>query len=222
MEALSSLSDELGNPGVDKLLLEARRRQLDVTRRDVVSLVRRQGQRQLFKPLQPSRGKSATENYSARYQADLADLSTTPSKGYKYFLLVVNLFSREVWAEPLTAKTPAQVVVAMQKIFESLPGKPQVISTDDGPEYRGQVAAYLKQEATEHRTHVGRDDVNANAASDRAMQNIKARLARIMARRETTEWSESCRRRSLATTRPFTSPCTSLPKKFLTPRMSSS
>ena len=76
MEALAELSDQLGNPGARRLHLEARRRGIQVTRKQVEDLVKRQGQRQIFQPVQPSKGKSAAEGYSARYQADLADMSS--------------------------------------------------------------------------------------------------------------------------------------------------
>ena len=88
MEALAELSDQLGNPGAQKLYLEARRRKIPVSRAQVQDLVKRQGQRQLFQPVQPSKGQSAAEGYSARYQADLADMSTTPSKGCRFFLFL--------------------------------------------------------------------------------------------------------------------------------------
>ena len=106
MQALAELSDQLGNPGAQKLYLEARRRKIPVSRAQVQDLVKRQGQRQLFQPVQPSKGKSAAEGYSARYQADLADMSTTPSKGFPFFLVLVNVFSRQASAIPVRSENP--------------------------------------------------------------------------------------------------------------------
>ena len=135
MQALAELSDQLGNPGAQKLYLEARRRKIPVSRAQVQDLVKRQGQRQLFQPVQPSKGQSAAESYSARYQADLADMSTTPSKGFRYFLFLVNVFSREAWAAPLRSKEPTAVAPALRRLLEALPERPQVLSTDDGAEF---------------------------------------------------------------------------------------
>ena len=87
MEALAKLSDELGNPGVAKLHLEAKRRKIRVSKAQVQDLVKRQGARQLFQPVQKSQGKSAAESYSTRYQADLADMRHTPSSGFTYFII---------------------------------------------------------------------------------------------------------------------------------------
>ena len=62
MEALAKLSDELGNPGVAKLHLEAKRRNIKVTKQQVQELVKRQGARQLFQPVQKSQGANAAES----------------------------------------------------------------------------------------------------------------------------------------------------------------
>lgn len=189
MEALVELSDQLGNPGAAKLFLEAKRRKIKVSRAQVEALVKRQGNRQLFNPVQPSRGKSAAESYSARYQADLADMVNSPSKGFRYFIVLVNVFSREVYAEPLRNKEPVTVAAGLQKLIGALPEKPQVLSTDDGTEFSQHVDDFLQSAGIAHKQHVGKNDVNALAVLDRALQNIKARLARLMARTE-GEWAD--------------------------------
>ena len=190
MQALAELSDQLGNPGAQKLFLEARRRKIPVTRAQVQNLVKRQGQRQLFQPVQPSRGKSAAEGYSARYQADLADMSTTPSKGFRYFLFLVNVFSREAWAAPLHSKEAVVVAQALRELLEGLPEPPQVIATDEGVEFGGAAGRLLQSRNIAHKTHVGKQDINALGVLDRALQNVKARLARIMARDDAKEWAD--------------------------------
>ena len=189
MQALGELSDELGNPGAAKLFLEARRRKNKVSRQQVQDLVKRQGARQLFQPVQKSQGKSAAESYSARFQADLADMSTTPSRGHTYFLILANVFSRQVSAEALRSKEPLSVAPALRRLVEALPEKPQVLSTDGGAEFARHVADYLASAGIAHKTHVAKQDVNALAVEDRTLQNIKARMSRIMARSEKTgEW----------------------------------
>ena len=192
MEALAELSDQLGNPGSRRLHLEARRRGIRVSRKQVEDLVKRQGQRQIFQPVQPSKGKSAAEGYSARYQADLADMSSTPSKGFRYFLVLVNVFSREAWAAPLPSKEAGAVAPALRGLLEGLPEPPQVLSTDEGTEFGGAVGDLLQSLGIAHRTHVGKQDINALGVLDRALQNVKARLARMMARSDSddAEWAD--------------------------------
>ncbi len=78
MEALRALSHKLGSPGVEKLWIAARTRGLPVTKAQVYDLVRRQGERQLFMPVRPSLGKSASEGIDVRFQMDLIDWRTEP------------------------------------------------------------------------------------------------------------------------------------------------
>ena len=191
MQALAELSDQLGNPGAQKLYLEARRRKIPVSRAQVQDLVKRQGQRQLFQPAQPSKGQSAAEGYSARYQADLADMSTTPSKGFRYFLFLVNVFSREAWAVPVRSKEPTSVAPALRRLLEALPERPQVLATDDGAEFTQHAEDVLNSLGIAHKTHTSKQDVNALSVLDRALQNVKARLARTMARAEGKEWADA-------------------------------
>ena len=169
MQALAQLSNELGNPGVAKLHLEAKRRKLRVSKQQVQDLVKRQGARQLFQPVQKSAGKSAAESYSARYQADIADMSTTPSRGFKYFLILVNVYSREVSASALKSKEPTAVAPALKRLIEKLPEKPQVLSTDDGSEFTQHVEDYLQTAGIAHKTHVAKQDVNALAVAPRVL-----------------------------------------------------
>ena len=187
MEELARLSDQLGNPGAQKLFLEAKRRRIRVSQAQVTDFVKRQGARQLFQPAQPSKGKSAAEGYSARYQADLADMSTSPSKGNRYLLFLVNVFSREASAAPLQTKEPSTVTAGRRQLLEALPEKPQVLSTDGGAEFTQQVDDLLGAPGIAHKAHVSKQDVNALSVLDRALQNVKARLARIMARSDKTE-----------------------------------
>eukprot|EP00969_Alexandrium_andersonii_P339234 14995722-Alexandrium_andersonii.AAC.1 len=59
---------------------------------------------------------------------------------------------------------------------------PQVVSTDDGLEFAGRVNDALFLLDVAHKTHVAQRDINALGVLDRALQNVKARVARIMAR----------------------------------------
>lgn len=52
------------------------------------------------------------------FQADLVEMPyKEENKGYRYILVVIDTFSKYVWAEPLENKTGDEVSKAMQKIF---------------------------------------------------------------------------------------------------------
>ena len=61
LQQLATLSGELGNPGAAALYTTARKRKIEVSRAEVKEFVSKQGQKQLFAPVQPAKGKSATE-----------------------------------------------------------------------------------------------------------------------------------------------------------------
>ena len=69
------------------------------------------------------------------FGADLVDMRSLSkqNKGFKYILMVEDVFSKYGWAEPLKFKTGASVKVALEKIFkEQIPKK---IWADKGTEF---------------------------------------------------------------------------------------
>ena len=65
---LTELAQRLGTPGASKLYAAARRRSIRVTKDQVRNFVRTKGQKQLFRPLPPSKGATANESIDMRYQ----------------------------------------------------------------------------------------------------------------------------------------------------------
>lgn len=69
------------------------------------------------------------------FQADLVEMIPYSSfnKGYKYILVVINCFSKFVFALPLKSKTAQEVTVAMEKILKQQ--TPVNLQTDGGREF---------------------------------------------------------------------------------------
>lgn len=69
------------------------------------------------------------------FQADLVDMIaySKENKGYKYILVVINCFSKFVWAVPLKTKSGVEVTAAMKKVFEMQ--RPNNLQTDMGKEF---------------------------------------------------------------------------------------
>ncbi len=70
--------------------------------------------------------------------ADLIDMMTyaKENEGYAYILLVINVFSKYLWREPLKTKTDREVIEAFDRMFCTLP-KFSHIHTDWGKEFTG-------------------------------------------------------------------------------------
>ena len=127
MDDLRRLAADLGNPGVGPLWLAARRSGLDVTKKQVTDFVRKRGEKQVFQPVQPAKGKTVAAGADTTFQMDLADLKNSPeireSATYKVFLVVVNAFDRFTYARNLRTKEPKEVREALGSIIASLPAK---------------------------------------------------------------------------------------------------
>ena len=73
MDQVIPLAESLGNPGLEKLWEAIRREGLEtqVTKDEVRSYLSKLGEKQIFKPLPPSLGKTASEDWKTRGQMDL-------------------------------------------------------------------------------------------------------------------------------------------------------
>ena len=65
------------------------------------------------------RGKVMVKGIGDQFDADLASMSdyAKDNNGYKYFLAVIDVFSRYAWIEPLKDKTADSIVKAFKKII---------------------------------------------------------------------------------------------------------
>lgn len=91
--------------------------------------------------------KSARVNFERRrvlvkglddlFQADLVEMIpyAKQNKGYRYILVVIDVFSKYVWAEAVKNKTSQNIVKAMKKIFSESKRIPKNMQTDHGKEF---------------------------------------------------------------------------------------
>ena len=74
-EHVQDVQRKVGNVGVEKIFLEAKRRKVPGITREAVSLyLATDESKQLFKPLPKSKGKTASEAQQFRAQMDLIDM----------------------------------------------------------------------------------------------------------------------------------------------------
>ena len=73
-------------------------------------------------------------------QADLVEMQPYSkfNRGYRYILVVINVFSKYVWAEPVKTKSGKDVAAAMKTILHTLKTNPQNLQTDRGTEFFNQ------------------------------------------------------------------------------------
>jgi hypothetical protein len=181
---LTDLVQETGARSVTRLKFHARKRGWNPTKADLTAVVNSLGEKQVLMPLQPARGQTATDGIGMRIFVDLADFKEAPDKGMRYFVVLIDVFNREVWTAPLPNKEQETVRPILRDILKGLvdaaPGQTEIF-TDAGQEFQGSVDAMLQAEDLVHRTKShGKLDTNALAVVDRAIQNVKTRIAQIM------------------------------------------
>lgn len=75
------------------------------------------------------------------FQADLVEMIpyAHQNKGYRYILMVIDVFSKRAWAKELKNKTGEEVTKAMASIFTDFPNHiPKNLHTDQGKEFYNQ------------------------------------------------------------------------------------
>lgn len=119
--------------------------------------------------------------------ADLIDMSTYKSanNGYVFILLVIDVFSKYVWCQPLKNKSNKSVVDAFKTVFDTSP-KFWYLRTDLGKEFAGSYTQhFLKQQGIKH--FASHNDHHANIA-ERCIKSLKSRLTRYLIYKQTEQW----------------------------------
>lgn len=81
--------------------------------------------------------------YGDLTQADLAFFPESPG-GYKYILILIDAFSRHLFAEPLKTKTADEVGKAFEKIFNEFGSQIAKLETDEGTEFTANRTLFKK------------------------------------------------------------------------------
>ena len=123
----------------DNLYKEARKRNKKLTRKDVISWLDAQLPYTLHKPARVNFKTRSVVVYDIdeQWQMDLVDLSKLSkfNDNYKYLLVIIDVFSKSAWVEPLKAKNAKDLKKAMEKVFKESKRQPKLIQTDKGTEF---------------------------------------------------------------------------------------
>ena len=146
---MRDLYAEIGRPGAAKFHREARARGYNINRETAKSFVQGRPSNQLLAPRPKYEGKSVATERNAVWQADLIDRANQSGQ-HKYALVVSDVHTREVHAEPLKNKTPAETAKAFKEIINEEGDAPKQLTTDQGGEFRGAFAKEAKEHAIVH------------------------------------------------------------------------
>jgi len=119
-----------------------------------------------------------------QYDADLMDLRRISkyNKGYKYVLIMIDVFSRYVWAQPMKRKKEKNAIEVFKKIFETAP-LPLRLRTDKGGEFTGGlIKKFFREQKIQH--FVTWNEIKANYA-ERVIQTLKKKIFRYLTLKRT-------------------------------------
>lgn len=94
---------------------------------------------ELHKPARKKfkRRKVVIKGLNDLWQADLVEMIpyARQNRGYRYILVIINTFSKFVWAEPIKRKSAEEVSKVFKKIVKSVRTPPKNLQTDMGKEF---------------------------------------------------------------------------------------
>lgn len=126
------------------------------------------------------RGRVIAQRRFDQFDADLADMKNISEKNdnTQYLLIVIDVFSRFLWVEPLQTKAGEDIVKAFTKIF-TRGQKPRRLRTDNGKEFTGvAVEKYFSDQNIEHFISYTQE-IKAGYA-ERVIQTLKQKMWRMM------------------------------------------
>ena len=200
MATVEEIFEELNFPSLQKLKKVLDSRGIAYDRKEVEKLVRREAVRQVQAPAYKFDGKIAAHGINDRWFCDLIDFTAAPSdrgkrtgleetkEGEVYILVVQDVFSRFLWTEATTSKSPEIMVGAFEKILSRAGAKPKSLTSDMGTEFKGPFEQALKAKAIEVYTK-RKEDINAIATIDTAIGYLKKALVRDTRKLGTDDWA---------------------------------
>ena len=145
-------------------------------------------------------GRVPAADIDDRWMADLADLTAQPSvesgvsssTPFQYILVVLNVFSKQLWVRALRTKTPGAVTDAFQEILHGQT-TPSRLDTDAGSEFTGPFVKLLEEKDI---WHVIKDTQDANTLSpiDSAIGTLKRAIFRRVVADKDSDWASSLQR----------------------------
>ena len=138
--------EELNFPSLQKLKKVLDSRGIAYDKTAIEKLVKSESVRQVQAPTYKFDGKIASRDINDRWFCDLVDFTAAPSdrgkrtglqetkEGEVYILVVQDVFSRFLWTEATTSKSPEIILDAFEKILSRAGAKPKSVTSDMGTE----------------------------------------------------------------------------------------
>ena len=120
------------------------------------------------------------------WTADLLDIHqyARQNKGFKFILVVLDVFSRYAWTRPLKNKTGKEVANALDDIFRQDGRKPRKLWTDRGTEFYNTAVAHVLKDIELYSTH---NEPKA-AIAERFIRTLREKIESNYVLTQSTVW----------------------------------
>ena len=177
--------------GVRKLHSQAKRDGKNYSLKDISKWLEAQDSYTLFKKVKQTFKRPRVVVSFKKYQFDSDTANMVKwrkhNKGYSYFLVVIDIFTRFAWTYPLQTLTGKETVEGLRKVFKR--EKCSILRTDGGSEFNNKwVKQLLQKENVKH--VVTRNVTKANFA-ERLIKSLKRKIIKHMYHNQTQEWVKS-------------------------------
>ena len=135
------------------------------------------------------RQRVVTSGIDDLWDADLADVSNLAphNDSLKYWLVVIDVFSRKLWVVPVQSKHHTHMVQAFKTIFAATARRPKHLRTDKGTEFTNRAVKKLMND--EHiDAYTTKNETKANYA-ERAIRTLKGLVYRYFHHRQTYKYT---------------------------------
>jgi hypothetical protein len=123
------------------------------------------------------------------WDVDLADMTNIAqyNEGNHFLLIVIDVFSRYLWVQPIPDKSHQSVIQAFQRIFQTTQRRPRTLRTDNGTEFKNRwVKQFFKKEGIH--AYTTKNEVKANYA-ERVIRTLKGMLYRYFLHNQTYQYT---------------------------------
>ena len=202
-DQLRALAKEAAIRSVPKLLQTAASEGIKATRKQAEEALAESVPRQVLRPPPRSNGKAYTESPQSRYSCDLIDFSQNTAKP-GYICVLMQTWSRKIWAAPQDDKTPTQTNIALQKLLEEANPKPNL--THDLIHDAGMEWSRVRDILPENWVERAKDplDTNGIATLDKGIQSLKQGLESII-EEDSGDWRTHLKQATMGYNRTFNS-----------------
>ncbi len=194
MTYLPNLNDnwiKYGFPSIQKFEDILKSKNITHTKKDVSEFIQNQDTYQEHRQTKrKSYGHIIAHAIDEIWQADLIDYTkyARSNKGFKWILLMIDIFSRKGYAIALKNKTADEVLKGFRNIFNTKSTLPKVVHTDQGNEFtNSKLSHYFDQKKIIHITNELHDH-RALGVIDRFVRTIKTIIQKNFTYFENNEW----------------------------------